>query len=54
VGVLVTITVGLVFWIASWAIGLKAFTGFMVVILLAVVALTARIVTPWAKAQLGR
>lgn len=49
-----TITVGLVFWIVGWSLGLKAFTGFMVVILLAVLALTVRIITPWAKSQLGR
>ena len=44
--VLVALTVGLVFWIIAWSLGVKAFDAFMVTILLTLIAATARIMMP--------
>ena len=43
---LVALTVGLVFWIIAWSLGVKAFDAFMVTILLTLIAATARIMMP--------
>jgi hypothetical protein len=53
-GVLVALTVGLVFWIVAWALGTKAFDAFMVTIALVMVAVAARMVGPFVKQLLGR
>ena len=45
--VLVALTVGLVFWIIAWSLGVKAFDAFMVTILLTLIAATARIMMPF-------
>ena len=34
-GILVALTVGLVFWVAGWAFGIKAFDAFLVTVALA-------------------
>jgi Mn2+/Fe2+ NRAMP family transporter len=52
--VLVALTVGLVFWIAGWAFGIKAFDAFLVTILLVVSAAAVQIVTPFVKQLLRR
>jgi hypothetical protein len=52
--VLVALTVGLVFWIAGWALGMKAFDAFMVTVALVVTAAAARMVSPFLKQVLGR
>jgi hypothetical protein len=52
--VLVALTVGLVFWIAGWAFGIKAFDAFLVTILLVVSAATIQIVSPFVKQLLRR
>jgi uncharacterized integral membrane protein len=44
--VLVALTVGLVFWIVAWSLGVKAFDAFMVTALLTLLAATARMVMP--------
>jgi uncharacterized integral membrane protein len=44
--VLVALTVGLVFWLVAWSLGVKAFDAFMVTMLLVLIAATARIMTP--------
>ena len=44
---LVALTVGLVFWIIAWSLGVKAFDAFMVTILLTLLAATARIMMPF-------
>jgi hypothetical protein len=54
VGVLVALTVGLVFWVAAWAFGMKAFDAFLVTAGLVVVAATARIAAPFVNQLLGR
>lgn len=53
-GLLVTLTVGLVFWIAAWALGMKAFDAFLVTVFLVVGAAAVRAVTPFVKQLLGR
>ena len=47
--VLVALTVGLVFWIIAWSLGVKAFDAFMVTILLTLIAATARIMMPFVN-----
>ncbi len=46
-GLVLSITAGLAIWIILWAQGIKSFDGFLVVILFALVAATARIVAPF-------
>ena len=53
-GVLVALTVGLVFWIAAWAFGMKAFDAFLVTAALTLTAATARIAAPFVNQFLGR
>jgi hypothetical protein len=52
--VLVALTVGLVFWIAAWSFGVKSFDAFMVTAALVVVAVAARMITPFIRQLLGR
>ncbi|HEX2232172.1 MAG TPA: hypothetical protein VHG69_02285 [Thermoleophilaceae bacterium] len=52
--ILVALTVGLVFWIAAWSFGIKAFDAFMVTALLVVLAAAARAISPFVKQLLGR
>lgn len=51
--VLVALAAGLVFWLSAWALGVKAFDGFMVTIALVVIAVTARVLAPFVR-QLTR
>ena len=44
---LVALTIGLVAWIVLWAIGAKAFDAFMITVLIAVVAVTLRMLAPY-------
>ncbi len=53
-GLLVTFAVGLVWWIAAWALGIKAFDAFLLTVLMVVVAATARIYGPYVRKMLGR
>jgi len=46
VSLLVTIMVGLVIWIVTWALGLKSIDGFFIPVLLALGAYTARLIRP--------
>jgi predicted PurR-regulated permease PerM len=52
VQVIVALTVGLVIWIVLWALGVKSFDGFLITMLLVVVAATARIVEPFIRERL--
>jgi Mn2+/Fe2+ NRAMP family transporter len=45
-GVIVTITVGLIIWIVLWAQGIKSFDAFLIPITLAVVATIVRLIAP--------
>jgi len=44
--VLVALTVGLVFWIITWSLGVKAFDAFMVTALITLLAATAKLMMP--------
>lgn len=45
-GLLLTLTAGLIVWIVLWAVDFKAFDAFLITLLMVVVAATARIVAP--------
>jgi len=46
VSVLVAFTIGMVWFIAAWSLGVKAFDAFMLTMLITLVAATAKIITP--------
>ena len=52
--ILVTLTVGLVWWIAAWALGVKALDAFLLTAFMVVVAATARIYAPYVRKMLGK
>jgi hypothetical protein len=54
VTVLVTLTVGLVWWIAAWSFNIKALDAFLLTVLLVVVAATYTIARPFVDRFLGR
>jgi hypothetical protein len=52
--VLVALTVGLVWWIAAWAFGVKAFDAFLLTVALVAGAAAFQIVKPFLGKLLGR
>ena len=52
--VLVTLTVGLVWWIVAWSFGIKAFDAFLVTVLMVVTAAAVVIMKPLLEQMLGR
>ncbi len=52
--VLVTLTVGLVWWIVAWSFGIKAFDAFLVTVLMVVTAAAVVIMKPLLEQTLGR
>lgn len=53
--ILVTLAVGLVWWIAAWAaLGIKAFDAFLLTVLMVVTAATVRIYGPYVRQLLGK
>jgi hypothetical protein len=52
--VLVALTVGLVFWIVAWSLGLGGFDPFMVTLALVAGAFAVRTIAPFVRQQLGR
>lgn len=52
--VLVTFTVGVVFWVCGFALGMKSFDAFMVTILLVVGAITVQATRPLVDMLLNR
>ncbi len=46
-GVVVATPFGLIIWLVLWAIGAKAFDAFMITVLIALVAVTLRMLTPY-------
>jgi hypothetical protein len=46
-GVVLATTFGLIIWLVLWAIGAKAFDAFMITVLIALVAVTVRMLTPY-------
>mgnify|MGYP003287907645 CR=1 FL=1 len=52
--VLVALTVGLVWWIAAWAFGVKAFDAFLLTMFLVVGAAAYMLTKPFLDRMLGR
>jgi hypothetical protein len=52
--VLVTFTVGLVWWVCAWAFGIKAFDAFLLTVFITLVAATIVIVKPFLDQLLRR
>ena len=52
--VLVTLTVGLVWWIVAWSFGIKAFDAFLVTVLMVVIAAAVVMMKPFLEQMLGR
>jgi hypothetical protein len=46
-GVVLATTFGLIIWLVLWAIGAKAFDAFMITVLIALVAVTLRMLAPY-------
>jgi hypothetical protein len=52
--VLVTLTVGLVWWLVAWAFGIKAFDAFLLTVAMVVAAAAYMMVKPYLDRALGR
>jgi Mn2+/Fe2+ NRAMP family transporter len=52
--VLVTLTVGLVWWIVAWSFGIKAFDAFLLTAVMTVVAAAAHMAKPFVDQMRGR
>ena len=52
--ILVALTIGLVWWVCAWALGVKSFDAFMVTGLIVVIAAAWYVVRPHLEAFLGR
>jgi hypothetical protein len=52
--VLVTFTVGLIWWICAWAFGIKAFDAFMLTVFITLVAATIVMIKPFLDQLRGR
>lgn len=52
--VLVTLTIGLVWWITAWSFGIKAFDAFLLTAIMTVTAAAVVMVLPFVKQALGR
>ena len=46
-GLVVATTAGLVIWIVMWALGTKAIDSFLIAILISLVAVTVRMLSPY-------
>jgi hypothetical protein len=54
VSILVALLVGLVWWVAAWAFGVKAFDAFLLTAAIVVTATAAHLVAPFLNQLLGR
>ena len=52
--ILVALTIGLVWWVSAWSLGVKSFDAFMVTALIVVIAATWYVVRPHVQSFLGR
>ena len=52
--ILVALTVGLVWWVSAWSLGIKSFDAFMATGFLVVLAATWYVATPYVQSFLGR
>jgi len=46
-GVVVAVTIGLILWIILWALGAKGFDAFLITVVIALVAVAGKMVTPY-------
>jgi hypothetical protein len=54
VAVIVTLAVGLVWWITAWSFGIKAFDAFLLTVALVLAAYAFHMVKPFLDQMLGR
>ena len=52
--ILVALTIGLVWWVSAWALGIKSFDAFMVTVLIVVLAAAWYVAKPFLQSFLGR
>jgi hypothetical protein len=52
--VLVTFTIGLIWWVCAWAFGIKAFDAFLLTVFITVVTATVVIIKPFLDQLLRR
>jgi hypothetical protein len=52
--ILVAFTIGMVWWVCAWALGVKSFDAFMVTALIVVIAATWHVARPHVQSFLGR
>jgi hypothetical protein len=52
--ILVAFTIGMVWWVCAWALGVKSFDAFMVTALIVVIAAGWYVVRPYVQSFLGR
>jgi hypothetical protein len=52
--VLVALTIGLVWWVSAWALGVKSFDAFMLTALIVVIAAAWYVAKPFVLSFLGR
>jgi len=52
--IIVTLTIGLVWWICAWALGIKSFDAFILTTLMTAAAAGWYVAAPYVKGFLGR
>ena len=52
--ILVAFTIGMVWWVCAWALGVKSFDAFMVTALIVVIAAGWYVARPYVQSFLGR
>ena len=52
--ILVALTIGLVWWVSAWSLGVKSFDAFMLTALIVVLAATWYVARPFVQSFLGR
>ena len=52
--ILVALTIGLVWWVAAWALGIKSFDAFMLTALIVVLAAAWYVAKPFVQSFLSR
>ena len=52
--ILVALTIGLVWWVSAWALGVKSFDAFMVTMLIVVLAAAWYVAKPFVQSFIGR
>jgi len=52
--ILIALTIGLVWWISAWALGIKSFDAFMLTALILVIAAAYYVVKPFVESFMSR